>query len=778
MFRGRRRTKHKEYRSSRSAYDRYYRADSARRRRTLRQKFADIPAHTKRGIASVVILGVSLSLLLALLGLAGPASVPLTKWLRSLMGAMRWLLPGCLLVLGYLLARPDTQGWLPLRWLGALLLFAGMSGIAHLPQAQGTFAEAKFGRGGGMLGYAVSHWLTSASGVWVSLVVLLVVVTIGVFLFFNTSFAHLAAAMAWLREMFSALRQYLVRRRVKQLQAEREQPALPVPVETPSTFHPQKVPMTEAVDEEGEGDNEEVAHEPVEGDKVLAEAAVKKPRRRTPRKLDLPLALLTGQAGKPTSGDIKANQYLIEKTLKNFGIVAEMGEVSVGPTVTQYTLKPADGVKLSKIVSLSDNLALALAAHPIRIEAPIPGRSLVGIEVPNQTTAIVPLRQALDSDEFRQRRSNLMVALGMDVKGKPWLADLARMPHLLIAGATGSGKSVCINTIIVSLLYQNSPDDLRFVMVDPKRVELPIYNGIPHLLAPVITDVKKTINALHWAIREMEQRFDILAAVHKRDIASYNETAEEKMPYIVLVIDELADLMVAAGPDIEGSIIRLAQMSRAVGIHLVIATQRPSVDVITGLIKANITTRIAFSVASLVDSRTILDMSGAEKLLGRGDMLFLSAEISKPKRLQGAYAADGEIKRVIDHLKQQGPPEYDPDVTEPPTHGSGVIIGGGRNGGGDEDGDSMLEAATDVILRYNKASASMLQRRLRIGYSRAARILDLLQERGVVGPADGSKAREVLLRRDPGDATIAYEEPTGTDDVAENEDDDADAPPA
>ncbi|TSC75626.1 MAG: DNA segregation ATPase FtsK/SpoIIIE, S-DNA-T family [Parcubacteria group bacterium Gr01-1014_31] len=776
MFRGRRRAKHKEYRSSRSAYDRYYRADSARRRRTLRQKFADIPVHTKRGIASVVILGVSLSLLLALLGLAGPASVSLTKWLRSLMGAMRWLLPGCLLVLGYLLARPDTEGWLPLRWLGAFLLFSGMSGIAHLPQASGTFAEAKFGRGGGMLGYAVSHWLTSASGVWVSLVVLLVVVTIGVFLFFNTSFAHLAAAMTWLQGTFAALRQHLIRRRVKQLQAEREQPALPVPVETSSIFHPQKVPAPEAADEDEERDNEETLPAPVEGDGVLA-AAVKKPRRRAPRKLDLPLSLLTGQAGKPTSGDIKANQYLIEKTLKNFGIEAEMGEVSVGPTVTQYTLKPADGVKLSKIVSLSDNLALALAAHPIRIEAPIPGRSLVGIEVPNQTTAIVPLRQALDSDEFRQRRSNLMVALGMDVKGKPWLADLSRMPHLLIAGATGSGKSVCINTIIVSLLYQNSPDDLHFVMVDPKRVELPIYNGIPHLVAPVITDVKKTINALHWAIREMEHRFDTLAAVHKRDIASYNETAEEKMPYIVLVIDELADLMVAAGPDIEGSIIRLAQMSRAVGIHLVIATQRPSVDVITGLIKANITTRIAFSVASLVDSRTILDMSGAEKLLGRGDMLFLSAEISKPKRLQGAYAADGEIKRVIDHLKQQGLPEYDPEVTEPPSGGSGVIFGGGRNGGGDDDGDSMLEAATDVILRYHKASASMLQRRLRIGYSRAARILDLLQERGVVGPADGSKAREVLLRRDPGDATIAHEEPSDTDDVAED-DDAADVPPA
>lgn len=699
---------------------------------------------------------------MALFGLAGPASLPVTGWLRQVLGVMRWLLPGCLLVLGYLLARPDTAGWLLLRWLGALLLMAGMSGIAHLPHAGSTNASWRLGRGGGLLGYAVSHWLTSAVGVWVALVVLLVGVTIGAFLFFNTSFTHLAAAVVWLKSTLAALRQQLIRRRVKQLQAEREQP---IPTQPPAAFTQRDVPLTV---EETSAAGSTAADEAAVSDGLVV-AAPKIPRRKTPRKLDLPLSLLIGQAGQPTSGDIKANQYLIAKTLKNFGIEADMGEVSVGPTVTQYTLKPGDGVKLSKIVGLSDNLALALAAHPIRIEAPIPGRSLVGVEVPNQIAAIVPLRQILDSDEFRQRQSNLMVALGKDVKGQPWLADLARMPHLMIAGATGSGKSVCINALIVSLLYQNGPDDLKFIMIDPKRVELPVYNGIPQLMTPVITDVKKTINALHYVIHEMERRFDLLAAVHKRDIAAYNQTAVEKMPYLVVVVDELADLMVAAGPDIEGSIIRLAQMSRAVGIHLVIATQRPSVDVITGLIKANITSRIAFSVASLVDSRTILDMSGAEKLLGRGDMLFLSADIAKPKRLQGAYAADGEIKRVINHLKAQATPEYDLAVTEPRRGPTGpLFVPDGREGA--EDGDELLDAATDVIVRAGKASASLLQRRLRVGYARAARILDLLQERGVVGPADGAKAREVLLRRNQPDATMVYEDQPGHNDVVEGDD--------
>jgi len=441
-------------------------------------------------------------------------------------------------------------------------------------------------------------------------------------------------------------------------------------------------------------------------------------------------------------GDIEANQEIIRKTLENFNIAVEMGEVCVGPTVTQYTLKPSEGIKLSKIVSLSDNLALALAKHPIRMEAPIPGKSLVGIEVPNTTSAVVPLRTIIESKEFEKRKSNRMIALGKDVKGTPWLADIEKMPHLLIAGSTGSGKSVCINSILISLLYQNGPDDLRFILVDPKRVELPAYNDIPHLIAPVITDVKKTVNALRWALTEMERRFDKLAQFKKRDIQAYNRDIEDTMPYIIIVIDELADLMVAAGAEIEGLIVRLAQMARAVGIHLILATQRPSVDVITGLIKANITSRIAFSVASLVDSRTILDTSGAEKLLGRGDMLYISSDLSKPKRLQGALATDEDIRRVINHLKVQGKPEYLDEVTEKQAGLTGDRFG--NSGGYDDSEDSLVPEAKNVIIEAGKGSSSLLQRRLKIGYARAARILDILEKQGFIGPGDGAKPREIL----------------------------------
>jgi len=463
-------------------------------------------------------------------------------------------------------------------------------------------------------------------------------------------------------------------------------------------------------------------------------------------KIDLPLALLNSKKDKPTSGDIKNNSFVIQKTLENFGIAVEMGEVCVGPTVTQYTFKPAEGIKLSRITSLNNDLALALAAHPIRIEAPIPGRSLVGIEVPNQTKAIVGLREILESSEFKARKNNLTVALGKDVSGKSWVYDINKMPHLLVAGTTGSGKSVCLNSIIVSLLYQNNPDDLRFIMVDPKRVELPVYNSIPHLLTPVITNVNKTINALKWCLNEMDRRFEVLSQTRRRNIQVYNENlrpGQEKMPYIIFIIDELADLMVAAGRDIEAGVIRLAQMARAVGIHLALATQRPSVDVITGLIKANMPTRIAFSVASGVDSKTILDTLGAEKLLGQGDMLFITAEISKPKRLQGAFVSDQEIKRILNYIREKGgQPDYIDGITEKQkVHG---IAGVGYNGYSDEE-DDLLEEAKELIINSGKASASFLQRRLSIGYARAARLLDILEDNGIIGPADGAKPREILV---------------------------------
>ncbi len=457
--------------------------------------------------------------------------------------------------------------------------------------------------------------------------------------------------------------------------------------------------------------------------------------------LDIPLGLLNNKVGKPTTGDIRSTMQKIQKTLANFNISVDMGEVSVGPTVTEYTLKPAEGVKISRITALQNDLSLAVAAHPIRIEAPIPGKSLIGIEVPNKGVAIVPLRHILESAEYKKNESLLTIALGKDVSGKPWITSLDKLPHLLVAGATGAGKSVYLNSMIISLLYKNSPETLRFIMVDPKRVELTTYNHLPHLLTPVITDIKKTVNALKWLLSEMDGRYTVLSKAGKRNIAGYNESAVQKMPYIVVIIDELADLMVTAGHEIEGAIIRLAQMARAVGIHLVLATQRPSVDVITGLIKANIPGRIAFAVASITDSRTILDMAGADKLIGRGDMLFLNAEMSKPKRIQGALVTDLEMKRIVRHIKDAlGQPQYIEEVVSKQKIGQTSF----DYSDDDSDGDDLLQEAKQEIIRVGKASASFLQRRLKIGYARAARLLDLLEAEGVIGPADGAKPREIL----------------------------------
>jgi S-DNA-T family DNA segregation ATPase FtsK/SpoIIIE len=454
-----------------------------------------------------------------------------------------------------------------------------------------------------------------------------------------------------------------------------------------------------------------------------------------------PLDLLEKDKGQPTSGDIKANLNIIKRTLQNFGIEVEMAEVNIGPTVTQYTLRPAHGVKLSRITALQNDLALALAAHPLRIEAPIPGRPLVGIEIPNRSTVLVRLRNLLESTAWKELPSNLSFALGRSVAGRPIFADLTRMPHLLIAGATGTGKTIGINSLIISLLYQNSPATLKLILIDPKRVEFTPYDGIPHLLSPVIVQSDKAVNALRWAINEMDRRFGVLQEAGARDIVAYNSQADEIMPYLVIVIDELADLMAARGREVEAAIVRLAQMARAVGIHLVVSTQRPSVEVITGLIKANITSRIAFQVASQVDSRTILDMAGAEKLLGQGDMLYLAGDTTKPRRIQGTYISDKEIKRVTNYLKKAQEPEYNQAVTmssDFPWSADRVFKGG------EEMDDELYEEAKEVISQAGKASASLLQRRLRIGYARAARLLDMLEERGIIGPADGAKPREVL----------------------------------
>jgi len=473
-----------------------------------------------------------------------------------------------------------------------------------------------------------------------------------------------------------------------------------------------------------------------------------------------PLDLLEMEKGKPTAGDTITSSAIIKKTLENFGMGVEMSEVNIGPTVTQYTLKPAEGIKLSKITALSSNLSLALASHPIRIEAPIPGKSLVGIEVPNKERCKVRLRDMLSTAQFQNSTSSLTIALGRDVSGTPSYADLARMPHLLVAGSTGTGKTIFLNNLILSLLYQNSPEILRFILIDPKRVEFSAYKELPHLLCPVIFDAHKSINALKWLIGEMERRFDILSGNGSRDIMSYNEKimkeGEEPLPYIVLIIDELADLMAAKGREIEAGIVRLAQMARAVGIHLVVATQRPSVEVITGLIKANITSRVTFQVASQVDSRTVLDAAGAEKLLGLGDLLFISAEVAKPRRIQGAYVSEKEIRKSVEFINSQNAKVKDDKMEE------GIMLENhlaqdlektleGQEGGqgsfegfgGDED--PLYEEAKKTVIEAKKASASFLQRRLRIGYARAARLLDILEGRGVVGPGEGAKPRDVYL---------------------------------
>ncbi len=459
------------------------------------------------------------------------------------------------------------------------------------------------------------------------------------------------------------------------------------------------------------------------------------------------LDLLEQKQDKADAGDVQGNAEAIKSTFANFNIDVEMEGANVGPRVTQYTLKPPANVKLTKITALENNLALDLAAHSIRMEAPIPGKRAVGIEVPNVKSATVRFRSILQSSDWGEIKGPLGFAIGKDISGKAVVADLARMPHLLVAGQTGSGKSVMVNAILTSMLYRNSPSDLKLILVDPKQVELKPYDDIPHLLTPVITDPEKCISALKWAVAEMERRYKTLAEVRKRNIVEYNNLKkEEGMPYIVIVIDELADLMMMAARDVEALIVRIAQKARAVGIHLVLATQRPSVDVITGLIKANVPARIAFTTASQVDSRTIIDQMGAEKLLGQGDMLLLTADMPKPKRVQGAFISDDETQKVTDFIRMQRPPEYDAEVISQPVqlNGKGGVVADSGGGGGSSD-DDMFRDAVRCVIEGRKASTSLLQRRLRIGYGRAARLIEEMEEQGIVGPADGARPREVLV---------------------------------
>lgn len=458
-----------------------------------------------------------------------------------------------------------------------------------------------------------------------------------------------------------------------------------------------------------------------------------------------PLSFLDQDGSLPSAGDIQANKNIIARTLEEFGIEVEMGEVSVGPTVTQYTLKPAQGVNVTRITALSRNLSLALAAHPIRIEAPIPGKGLVGIEIPNKQAAVVRVRSLLAGLGNKRLPSSLMLALGRDVAGEPVIAYIDKMPHLLVSGSTGSGKSICLNAIITALVYLNSPRNLRFLLIDPKRVEFSMYEGIPHLLAPVIVDPKKAISALRWSIAEMERRYKVLETANVRDIKGYNDIVRKKgnekpLPYLVIIIDEMADLMMKNKREVEASIVRIAQMARAVGIHLITSTQRPSTDVVTGLIKANITARIAFKMPTQIDSRTILDQAGAEKLLGYGDMLFMSGQSHGAKRVQGTYISEKEVRKVVQYLVDLKWENEDDDITLQAEERKD----GGMFGSGFDSEDDLYVEARSIAMETGKVSASLLQRKLQVGYARAARLLDMMEEDGIIGPGQGAKPREVI----------------------------------
>lgn len=715
---------------------------SPRRKKQFSFNF-HLDAQTQKGIITVFCFALAIFILLALFDLAGSFGMGLDRALSHVFGWDKIVVPFFILAAAIFLLSPER---LPLKisnGIGFALFFLGLNPLVHLltfgsSAPAGTAVDAAAGKLGQMLAEPFVPIFGDAG----ALIFFAALFAVSLVLIFNTS---ISTIIQWIMTLLNGLKKAAVLLvkpflwlfdawKEKMSHRETMQSMAPEQYQMPISSMPvpvSKVEKTRAI-ETPEDDQEE--------EEEADETSQPKPKRHRAR-VEVPLELLNKHDQKPTSGDIVSRQAVIQRTLETFGIPVEMGEVSVGPTVTQFTFKPADGIKLNKITALHNDLALALAAHPIRIEAPIPGKSLVGIEVPNQSVAIVGLRELFETKEWHDRRSVINFALGRDVSGKPWIGDIAKMPHLLVAGATGSGKSVCLNTIIMSLLYSNGPDDLKLILVDPKRVEFPIYNGIPHLITPVITEVDKTVNAMKWTVREMNRRFDLLSKQQARDIASYNQRVQDKLPYLVMIVDELADLMVTNKQEVESQIVRLAQMSRAVGIHLVVATQRPSVDVITGLIKANIPARIAFSVASQMDSRTILDQSGAEKLIGRGDMLYSTAEMSSPRRIQGVYIADDEINRVVEYIKSKyDPADYDVTVVEK----GGTPTAFADNGIADEDSDALLPAAKEEIIRAGKASASLLQRRLKVGYARAARLLDLLEQEGFIGPADGAKPREIL----------------------------------
>lgn len=702
-----------------------------------------ISSEAVRGVCAVFFLAIAIFLILAKFDIGGFVGSFLAEQLTRLLGIGYFLLPLSLTLLAFLIFKAFERQF-GIVQIASMLVFL-LSGLGMINLA--------FPGDGGILGAAVSKPLVLAVDIVATVIFLIAFLVASIVVAFDI---HLGALLSSIR----------ARLRMRE-EGPQDDIALAsvvgIPVDEPAAIEQvSAISGREHNESMGGADADETSNlsgfwqkqQSADGFPVILATG----SAYTPP----PIAILGKNKGKPEVGDVKANMNIIKRTLQNFGIQVEMDEASIGPTVTRYAMKPAEGVRLSKIVALQSNLELALAASPLRIEAPIPGKSLVGVEVPNISRTTLGLAPLLSDNAFVQSDKPLLLALGRSITGTPHFADLARMPHILVAGATGAGKSVTIHNFIVSMLYRCGPERLRFIMVDPKRVELTLYNSIPHLLTPVITDAKKAILAIKWLSKEMERRYSILEAEGVRDIASYHEnvvapsSAKAKagasdgdslvdaLPYIVVIIDELADMMSAYPRELESGIVRLAQMSRAVGIHLILSTQRPSVKVITGLIKANIPARVALQVASQIDSRTILDGGGAEKLLGAGDTLFLSGEMSKPRRIQAPFITETEVKRVVAHIAHanEGQLPSEIDFAQAERGNDTDAIFSSRIDG--EDDDELYPEAKQAVLDAGKASTSYLQRKLRIGYARAARLIDILEERGVIGPGDGAKPREVI----------------------------------
>lgn len=704
-----------------------------------------LSAETKQAVLGIVFFVLAILSILASFRMSGVVGNKIYNVMGKLLGVGYFLFPLLFLLLGisFLKSKERHLGWLKIS---AIVVFF-ISGLGII--------SITFNNKGGVIGNFISYPLVRLFDFYTSIIILIALLVISSLVVFETKLNT---------DSFSAIVKLFRRKK-----------------EDAETLEDKEVPEVEAritngnINEKKEETDKQEKGKKLKNEKEkdddYGEFSVKMKRSYHEKSYTPPpLSLLDRDKGKPEVGDIKANMNSIKRTLQKFGINVEMDEVSIGPSVTRYSLKPAEGVKVSRIVALQNDLALALAAHPIRIEAPIPGKSLVGIEIPNSVKTTVGLGTILANDEYQLSPKPLLVSLGKSIPGKCYFGNIEKMPHLLIAGATGSGKSVTIHSIITSLLFRNSPEHMKFIMIDPKRVELTLYNKIPHLLMPVITDPKKAIKALRWASEEMSKRYDILEAEKVRDIESYHKNilgekklkkdrddviGEEKkeenietMPYIIIVIDELADIMQSYPRELESAIVRLAQMSRAVGIHLILSTQRPSVNVITGLIKANVPARIALQVASQIDSRTILDAGGAEKLLGAGDMLYIGSEMSKPIRLQSPFISENEVKKVVKYLTDAYKDEIPTSINLADNNEKNATFDAIINGDDLEEEDDLYGEAKEEVLSSGKASTSYLQRKFGIGYQRAARLIDILEEKGVIGPANGSKSREVFGARD------------------------------